>query len=143
MEDEAKPPNPEPKMTEPEEEYCQTCGDTGYRVWTASGPSPPCCDCDHHKKATVRVQADHFGQILLLQVEDSGPGVPLGERELIFQPFYRALGSEADGSGLGLPIVMEIARQHGAQVLLQDARPAHTPPGALFTVRFKAMPGQQ
>ena len=92
---------------------------------------------------TVRVQADHFGQILLLQVEDSGPGVPLGERELIFQPFYRALGSEADGSGLGLPIVMEIARQHGAQVLLQDARPGHTPPGALFTVRFKAMPGQQ
>ncbi|NIF84723.1 sensor histidine kinase [Comamonas sp. Tr-654] len=92
---------------------------------------------------TVRVQADHFGQILLLQVEDSGPGVPLSERELIFQPFYRALGSEADGSGLGLPIVMEIARQHGAQVLLQDARPGHVPPGALFTVRFKAMPGQQ
>ena len=92
---------------------------------------------------TVRVQADHFGQTLLLQVEDSGPGVPLGERELIFQPFYRALGSEADGSGLGLPIVMEIARQHGAQVLLQDARPGHPPPGALFTVRFKAMPGQQ
>ncbi|MFN3731118.1 sensor histidine kinase [Comamonas testosteroni] len=92
---------------------------------------------------TVRVQADHFGQILLLQVEDSGPGVPLAERELIFQPFYRALGSEADGSGLGLPIVMEIARQHGAQVLLQEARPGHTPQGALFTVRFKAMPGQQ
>ncbi|MDR3067139.1 MULTISPECIES: sensor histidine kinase [Comamonas] len=92
---------------------------------------------------TVRVQADHFGQILLLQVEDSGPGVPLAERDLIFQPFYRALGSEADGSGLGLPIVMEIARQHGAQVLLQDARPGHVPPGALFTVRFRAMPGQQ
>mgnify|MGYP003620784254 CR=1 FL=1 len=92
---------------------------------------------------TVRVQADHFGQVLLLQVEDSGPGVPLAERELVFQPFYRALGSEADGSGLGLPIVMEIARQHGAQVLLQDAKPGQPAPGALFTVRFKAMPGQQ
>ena len=92
---------------------------------------------------TVRVQADHFGQVLLLQVEDSGPGVPLAERELIFQPFYRALGSEADGSGLGLPIVMEIARQHSAQVLLQDAKPGQPAPGALFTVRFKAMPGQQ
>ena len=92
---------------------------------------------------TVRVQADHFGQVLLLQVEDSGPGVPPAERELIFQPFYRALGSEADGSGLGLPIVMEIARQHGAQVLLQDAKPGQPAPGALFTVRFKAMPGQQ
>ena len=88
---------------------------------------------------TVRVQADHFGQVLLLQVEDSGPGVPLAERGLIFQPFYRALGTEADGSGLGLPIVMEIARQHGAQVLLQDTRPGQPAPGALFTVRFKAM----
>ena len=91
----------------------------------------------------MRVQADHFGQVLLLQVEDSGPGVPQSERELIFQPFYRALGTEADGSGLGLPIVMEIARQHGAQVLLQDAHPGQMPPGALFTVRFKAMPGQR
>ena len=92
---------------------------------------------------TVRVQADNFGQVLLLQVEDSGPGVPLAERDLIFQPFYRALGNEADGSGLGLPIVMEIARQHGAQVLLQVVKPGQTPTGALFTVRFKAMPGQQ
>lgn len=88
---------------------------------------------------TVRVQADHFGRVLLLQVEDSGPGVPQAERELIFQPFYRALGSEADGSGLGLPIVMEIARQHGAQVLLEDARPGQGTPGARFTVRFLAL----
>ncbi|MBV8249415.1 MAG: sensor histidine kinase N-terminal domain-containing protein [Comamonas sp.] len=91
---------------------------------------------------TVRVQADRFGQVLLLQVEDSGPGVPPSERELVFQPFYRTLGTEADGSGLGLPIVMEIARQHGAQVLLEDARQGQTPPGALFTVRFKPLPGQ-
>lgn len=72
----------------------------------------------------------------MLQVEDSGPGVPEAERELVFQPFYRALGTEADGSGLGLPIVLEIARQHGAEVSLDDAHPGQTPPGALFTVRF-------
>ncbi|MBP7414154.1 MAG: sensor histidine kinase N-terminal domain-containing protein, partial [Giesbergeria sp.] len=36
---------------------------------------------------TARVLADRFGQVLLLQVEDSGPGVPESERELIFQPF--------------------------------------------------------
>jgi two-component system sensor histidine kinase TctE len=63
---------------------------------------------------TARVLADTFGQVLMLQVEDSGPGVPEAERELVFQPFYRALGSEADGSGLGLPIVMEIAAKHHA-----------------------------
>ena len=87
---------------------------------------------------TARVLADTFGQVLLLQVEDSGPGVPEAERELVFQPFYRALGSEADGSGLGLPIVLEIARQHGAEVTLEDARPGQQPPGARFSVRFVA-----
>ncbi|CAB5722986.1 Sensor protein qseC [Delftia tsuruhatensis] len=88
---------------------------------------------------TVRVLADPFGQVLLLQVEDSGPGVAEAERELVFQPFYRVLGSEADGSGLGLPIVLEIARQHGAQVLLEDAHPGQQPPGARFSVRFTAL----
>ncbi|AEF92619.1 integral membrane sensor signal transduction histidine kinase [Delftia sp. Cs1-4] len=88
---------------------------------------------------TVRVLADPFGQVLLLQVEDSGPGVPEAERDLVFQPFYRVLGSEADGSGLGLPIVLEIARQHGAQVVLEDAHPGQQPPGARFSVRFTAL----
>ena len=87
---------------------------------------------------TARVLAEPFSRALVLQVEDSGPGVPAAERELVFQPFYRALGTGADGSGLGLPIVLEIARQHGATVTLDDAHPGHTPPGACFTVRFTA-----
>ena len=85
---------------------------------------------------TARVLDDRFSRVVLLQVEDSGPGVPEAERALIFEPFYRALGTEADGSGLGLPIVMEIARQHSAEVLIEDARAGHQPPGALFSVRF-------
>jgi two-component system sensor histidine kinase TctE len=88
---------------------------------------------------TVRVLTDPFGRTLVLQVEDSGPGVPEPERELVFQPFYRALGTEADGSGLGLPIVMEIAQQHGGSVSLEDARPGQKPPGASFSVRFAAL----
>ncbi|MEJ8821856.1 sensor histidine kinase N-terminal domain-containing protein [Variovorax humicola] len=86
---------------------------------------------------TVRVLADPFGRVAMLQVEDSGPGIPLHERTLVFEPFYRVLGNEVDGSGLGLPIVMEIARQHQAKVELDDARPGRQPPGALFSVRFK------
>lgn len=85
---------------------------------------------------TARVLADPFGKVLLLQVEDSGPGIPPAERELVFQPFYRALGTEADGSGLGLPIVQEIVQQHNATVQLEDTRPGHASPGARFTVRF-------
>lgn len=87
---------------------------------------------------TARVLTDPFGHILVLQVEDSGPGVPESERELIFQPFYRALGTEADGSGLGLPIVLEIAQQHNASVSLEETHPGQTPAGARFVVRFNA-----
>jgi two-component system sensor histidine kinase TctE len=87
---------------------------------------------------TVRVLADPFGKALVLQVEDSGPGVPLAERELIFQPFYRALGTEVDGSGLGLRIVSEIAHQHNATVSVDYSRPGQVPPGARFSVHFFA-----
>ena len=85
---------------------------------------------------TTRVLLDPFSKVLAIQVEDSGPGIAAAERELVFQPFYRALGNEVDGSGLGLPIVAEIALQHGASVRVEDARPGQTPPGACFTVRF-------
>jgi two-component system sensor histidine kinase TctE len=85
---------------------------------------------------TVRVLADRLGRVVLLQVEDSGPGIAESERDLVFQPFYRALGTEADGSGLGLPIVLEIAHQHAATVTLEDATPGRPMPGARFTVRF-------
>lgn len=90
---------------------------------------------------TVRVLADPFGQVAVLQVEDNGPGIPLPERALVFQPFYRSLGVEADGSGLGLPIVQEIAQQHHASVSVDDAKPGQHPPGALFTVRFQVKRG--
>ena len=71
-----------------------------------------------------------------LEVEDSGPGIPSTERERVFEPFYRALGNEADGSGLGLPIVLEIAEKHQASVTLSDTHPGQMPPGARFTVGF-------
>jgi two-component system sensor histidine kinase TctE len=85
---------------------------------------------------TTRVLADPFGRIVLLQVEDNGPGISESDRELVFQPFYRVLGNEADGSGLGLPIVQEIARQHFATIRLEDAHPGQPLPGTLVSLRF-------
>ena len=87
---------------------------------------------------TARVLVDPFGKVLLLQVEDSGPGIAVAERELVFKPFYRTLGSEVDGSGLGLAIVLEIASLHRATVGLEDARTGSHPPGSRFVVRFDA-----
>lgn len=53
-----------------------------------------------------------------LKIKDSGPGIPLVERDRVFDPFYRSLGSDQVGSGLGLSIVKTIADRIGAQVLL-------------------------
>ncbi len=52
-----------------------------------------------------------------MTVRDHGPGVPSSERERVFEPFYRPVGSaEAQGSwGLGLSIVRQIARRHGGE----------------------------
>ncbi len=85
---------------------------------------------------TARVLVDPFGKVLMLQVEDSGPGIAVSERELVFKPFYRTLGSGVEGSGLGLPIVLEIALLHHATVSLEEAHAGHQPPGARFTIRF-------
>ena len=94
---------------------------------------------DQPAMVTARVLIDPTSKLPLLQVEDSGPGIAVTERELIFQPFYRVLGSETDGSGLGLSIVLEIARQHGASVSVDDSKPGLQPPGTCFTVRFLAV----
>lgn len=54
----------------------------------------------------------------ILQIEDTGPGIPENERERVFDPFYRILGNDEEGSGLGLSIVKAIADRLGAEVTL-------------------------
>ncbi|HEU0199781.1 MAG TPA: ATP-binding protein [Burkholderiaceae bacterium] len=54
-----------------------------------------------------------------LRVADDGPGVPLDERERIFDRFYRAQGTASNGargSGIGLSLVASIAKVHGATI---------------------------
>jgi two-component system sensor histidine kinase TctE len=86
-------------------------------------------------RVTVRVRA--LAEATLMEVEDSGPGIPPAERERVFDRFYRVLGAPADGSGLGLAIVREIAQKHGATVeLAGNPAPAAPLPGLRITVRF-------
>ena len=80
---------------------------------------------------TLRLLPERFSGVLMLLVEDSGPGIPEAERELVLQPFYRSLGTNVDGSGLGLAIVLEIANQHDATITIEDAQP-----GTRIAVRF-------
>jgi two-component system OmpR family sensor kinase len=69
----------------------------------------------------------------VLQVDDTGPGIPAEERERVLDRFYRVPGSSAEGSGLGLAIVREVARAHGAELALGEAEGG----GLRVTVRFR------
>ncbi|MGE5339799.1 MAG: ATP-binding protein [Gemmatimonadota bacterium] len=71
-----------------------------------------------HARVIVRVHDDHGA---VLQVDDSGPGIPREERARVFDRFYRRDSGDATGSGLGLAIVQAIADRHGAQVILGDS----------------------
>lgn len=73
----------------------------------------------------------------VLEVRDSGPGIPAEERERVLQRFYRIAGSAAEGSGLGLSIVQRIAELHGAQLDLADGLASK---GLIVKVRFAGMP---
>ena len=57
----------------------------------------------------------------LLEVTDSGPGIPPDERERVFDRFYRRSNESETGSGLGLAIVRAIAQRHQATGSLLDA----------------------
>jgi len=90
---------------------------------------------------TLRVLTEAGGGTALLQVEDNGPGIPAGERELVFQPFYRVLGTEVDGSGLGLAIVREVAERHGGSVSVEAASARAVSAGTRVTLRLPLSAG--
>jgi two-component system sensor histidine kinase QseC len=53
-----------------------------------------------------------------LRVTDNGPGIPIELRSRVFERFYRVLGNQSTGSGLGMAIVQQIALLHKAKVVL-------------------------
>jgi len=79
----------------------------------------------------VVVEVDPAGAI---SVQDSGPGIPIEDRPHIFERFWRGKGVRGEGAGLGLAIVMEIVRAHGASITVCDRAPR----GARFDLRFRA-----
>jgi signal transduction histidine kinase len=78
----------------------------------------------------VSVTLDAVGPALC--VDDDGPGVPEDQRARIFEPFARLDGTLTAGSGLGLALVSQQVRAHGAAVQVGDSPQG----GARFAVRF-------
>ncbi|QID18309.1 GHKL domain-containing protein [Nitrogeniibacter mangrovi] len=71
----------------------------------------------------VDIAAHTDASLLTLTVKDSGPGIPPEDREKVFEPFHRLLGSKVDGSGLGLSIVKSVVDRHQGTIHLSYADP--------------------
>jgi len=88
----------------------------------------------HGGDQPISVRARAVGPRLVVRVVDRGPGVPVGEQERIFTPFYRGDGAAvtATGSGLGLAIVRGFVEANGGTVRVESL-PGQ---GASFVVEF-------
>ena len=84
-------------------------------------------------QVTVRVSRDDA--TVNLEVEDNGSGIPDIARERVFERFYRVLGTNQEGCGLGLSIVREIAHRHQAEVQLLSGAAGV---GTLMRISFSA-----
>ena len=84
---------------------------------------------------TIRLAVRRDGQKLLVSVSDTGPGVPAGEEERIFTPFYRPAGERPDAgsAGLGLAIARQMAEAQSGAV-----RYTRMPAGSTFTLELPA-----
>ena len=88
-------------------------------------------------KAPIRVAARQVGALAVVSVEDTGPGVPPGERERIFERFTQldsGATRQAGGVGLGLYVARQLANAQGGELLVTD--PADGGQGARFELRL-------
>jgi two-component system OmpR family sensor kinase len=82
------------------------------------------------ERGRVDVSTYASGGEAVIEVTDTGPGIPPAERERVFDRFYRRAGSGASGSGLGLAIVKKAVERHRGRVTLGDP-----PAGSGLSVR--------
>jgi signal transduction histidine kinase len=78
-------------------------------------------------RITIRTRRE--GPAALLEIEDTGAGIPEEVRERIFEPFFT---TKASGTGLGLAVVRRIVEGHGGTVSVRSAPGA----GTVFALRF-------
>lgn len=88
-----------------------------------------------HGEVTLRLYSE--GEEAVIEVIDSGPGIPAGERDRVFNPFYRIEGAGGEGSGLGLAIVRDAAARLGGTVSLHDRSEGS---GLVFRYRQRRIP---
>lgn len=91
------------------------------------------------EQGLLRIRLWQAGKHLLLQVADSGVGIPTDQTALIFERFHRLDPNQGNGCGLGLAIVAEIAEHHNASISVGQGlqHPITHHLGSQFTVKFE------
>ncbi|MDQ2639732.1 MAG: HAMP domain-containing histidine kinase [Pseudomonadota bacterium] len=86
------------------------------------------------RSGTIHIRARAEGGELVLEVADSGPGIPPEERKQVFEAFYtgKAPAGHIKGTGIGLSVVMEFVNAHGGAIEIVDGQW----PGAHFRIRM-------
>lgn len=84
-----------------------------------------------HSKVTINLSEQN--KQIILQVRDEGPGIPEELKKRVFERFFRVVGNNTKGSGLGLGIVQEIINFHNAKISLNNINP-----GLNVEIRFQA-----
>lgn len=95
-----------------------------------------CDNAARYATSSVALSVGITGTWAVLVVQDDGPGVPVADRDRIFDRFVRldpARDRLSGGAGLGLAIVLEVARAHGGTAAVEDSAS-----GARFVVRIRA-----
>jgi len=80
---------------------------------------------------TIRTTRDHANGKALIQIQDSGRGIPAEDRERIFEPFFT---TKTKGTGLGLAISRQLALRNGGTLTVEDASTG----GTVFTLTLPA-----
>jgi signal transduction histidine kinase len=94
-----------------------------------AGPAPG-------RPARVSVSAWHEADNSMIEIQDTGPGVPLAVRPRLFSPFLNS--TRPGGSGLGLAIAADLVRAHGGSIALVTDAGDET--GAVFHIRLPLRP---
>jgi signal transduction histidine kinase len=94
-----------------------------------AGPAPG-------RPARVSVSAWHETDSSVIEIQDTGPGVPLAVRPRLFSPFLNS--TRPGGSGLGLAIAADLVRAHGGSITLVTDAGDET--GAVFHIRLPLRP---
>ena len=92
-----------------------------------------------HARSRIAMTVERRGDRAIVHVDDDGSGIPIADRERVFERFTRldeARSREAGGTGLGLAIASEVVRAHGGSLRIGGSPSG----GARFTVDLPALP---